>query len=93
MVQKKKLKKIHEFRIILSIGVPSHIYGILTIQKHDIIFGEAEIGVPISELNFSYKMHVKKHVPNIVPIIFHILTSLICLLVTTFLMSHSCMYL
>lgn len=67
VVQNKKLKKINDYGIIFPIGVPSHICGIFTIQKHDIIFGEAEISVPLSVLNFSYKLYVRKHVPDIVP--------------------------
>lgn len=65
MVHKNKLKKISDYGIILPTMVPSHISGI--IQKYDIMFGEAETGVPLSVLNFSYKLYVRKHVPHIVP--------------------------
>ncbi|CAI8609311.1 unnamed protein product [Vicia faba] len=67
LVQKKKLKKINDHGIIHSIGVPSHISVIFTIQKHNIVFGEADIDVPLGLLNFSYKLYVRKHVPNIAP--------------------------
>ncbi|CAI8618210.1 unnamed protein product [Vicia faba] len=33
--------------------------------EHDIVFGEAKIGVPLSVLNFSYKMYARKHVLDI----------------------------
>lgn len=58
VVQKKKLRKIIVYGTILPIGIPSHISGIFTIQIHDIVFGEANICVPLSLLNLSYKMYV-----------------------------------
>ncbi|CAI8605073.1 unnamed protein product [Vicia faba] len=48
LVQTKKLKKNSDYDIILPIGVPSHIYRVLINQKHDIVFGEADIGVPLT---------------------------------------------
>lgn len=67
VVQKKKLKKMSDYGIIHPLGAASHIYGIFTIQKHDIMFGEAEISLPLSVLNCCYKLYVRKHVPDIVP--------------------------
>ncbi|CAI8586707.1 unnamed protein product [Vicia faba] len=43
--------------MILPIKVNSHISGIFTINKHDVVFGEADIGVPLSLLNLCYKMY------------------------------------
>lgn len=65
VVQKKKLKKISDYVIILPIEVLSHVYGVLINKKHDIVFCEVGIGVPLSVLNFSYRLYVKKHVPDI----------------------------
>lgn len=31
------------------------------------MFDESEIGVPLTMLNFSYKLYVRKHVPDINP--------------------------
>lgn len=61
MVQKKKLNKISDYGINSHIGVPSHISRIFTTQKHDVVFGETNIGVPPSLLNLSYNIYV----PNI----------------------------
>lgn len=32
-----------------------------------IVFSEYDIGVPLSQLNLSYKLYVRKHVPYIIP--------------------------
>lgn len=58
---------IGDYGIILPIGVPSHMYGIFTIQNHDIVLGKVEIGLPISVLSFSYKLYVRKHVLDTIP--------------------------
>lgn len=67
VVHKKKLKKISDYDIIIPIGIPSHISVISTIKKYDIVFGEADIGVHLSLLNFRYKLYVRKHIPYILP--------------------------
>ncbi|CAI8595117.1 unnamed protein product [Vicia faba] len=59
MIQKKKPKKNSDYGIILPIGVPFHIYGVLINQKHNCKF---DIGSHMSQLNLWRKMHV----PNIV---------------------------
>lgn len=56
---------ISDYGRIIPIGVPSHIYGVLINQKYDFVFSEVGIGVPFSVLNFSYRLYVKKHVPDI----------------------------
>ena len=67
VVQKKKLKKISDYGIILPIGVLSRIFVFFTIQKHDIMFGKAKTGGHLSLLNFSDKLYIRKHVSDIVP--------------------------
>lgn len=57
-VVQKKVKKNSDYSTILPIRVPSHIFGVLINQKHDIMIGEADIGVPLSQLNLSHKMYV-----------------------------------
>lgn len=60
------------YAIELQIGVLSHIYGILFIQKHDIVSSEDKTGVPLCLLNFCYKTFTEKHVSYIViPNIIH----------------------
>lgn len=59
MVQKKKkVKKNNDYGIILPIGVPSHICGVLINKKIDILFDKYAFGVPLSELNLSHKLYV-----------------------------------
>ena len=58
MVQKKNLNKNNDYGINLPIGVPSHTSGGLINQKHGIIFGEADSGVPLRQLNLSHKIYV-----------------------------------
>lgn len=41
-----------------SYWVASHIFGFFTIQKHDVVFREVDIGAPLSLLNLRYKMYV-----------------------------------
>lgn len=67
LVQKKKLKKISDDGIILPIGVNSHNSGIFTIKNQGIVFGEAEVGVPLGVLSLRYKLYFRKHVLDIVP--------------------------
>lgn len=61
MFQKKKLNKISDYGRTLPIGVPSHIYGVLSNKKRNIVFSEVIIGV----LKSIYTFYVKKYVPYI----------------------------
>lgn len=50
------MEKVRHYAIELHIGFPPLIYGFLIDQNHDIVFAEDEIGVPLSLLNFNYKL-------------------------------------
>lgn len=62
VVQKKKIKQISDYGIVLPIGVLSHDFGILYIQKHDFGYLEMITIIPAS-LNQTLKLKCNTHGP------------------------------
>lgn len=65
VVQKKRLKKISDYGIILPVRIASHMSGVLINQKHDNVFNEARTGVTFSVLKSNFRLYDKILVPDI----------------------------
>lgn len=59
VIQKKELEEKR------NSGIPSHMTEVLISQNHDSEFGEVEIGVSHSILEYSLRLYIKKYVSDI----------------------------